>query len=919
MRFALPVTASCAAAAMVTTLGLTVPAQAAGSAAVTPDIEEQDLTSVSEDGLDAPGARSSSTATASATNESTTTNLPDVMRSEQALTALGASLEKPADGAQALPISLAENPEGSDGSGDSESSAPSESPEASEEETAPEPSESSDISGGVKEKTEDGMNIAAISDILDVPNDYSSVVGVTFESSSPVVIEVRTNTESGWTDWVEIDEENQDEGTAGTEPYIVNSSSEVQFRILGDEAPSGTKLMVVDPKRTDADAQAVAQNAPVVPDAGAPAVSDEQESAVEDGGLIDLPDAANANAAGASYTPGSADVQNTAVKKVSKPKITSRKSWGANESLRNGSADYASSVKAAVVHHTAGSNSYSADDVPGILRGILSFHTQGRGWSDIGYNVLADKYGRLWEGRAGGLDRTVIGAHAMGYNTGTFGISVMGTYENSAPPQKTIDAVNHAIAWKLSKDGVSAKDTTTVGGTRIKTVSAHRDVGQTSCSGAAFYKKMGGMRTAISKMQSSGDSDSGKEDSKPKKTPIEKKYEGHAKELGKKINGEWSHAGGKVQTYEKGYITYSKKTGARVLTGEIGKLYKSKAVRAQLGLATKDQKSDLKNGGKFQKFQKGSVHLSKDTPAVVTSGVLQEYWGSKGYENGHLGYPVKAADCSDDRCEQLFEGARLVWADGYGVTEFSPKGSIEGGARDLNIPQSGSEDDESSEPGSGPAGSGEDPADAGDEEPTPTETDDAGAGEGSADSDGTESSPEPTQTASPTPTKTSSPKPTKTASPEPKPTKTSSPKPTKTASPKPTPTKTEKPKEKTDAEKEKEKRDAIIATAKKHLGVKYRWGGTSPSTGWDCSGYTQYVYKQNGIDLPRTTSAQRGAGKVIKASEAKPGDLVWVPGHIGIISESKGMMYDAGSSRTNTSKRSYSWMLDRGAVFIRVV
>jgi hypothetical protein len=123
----------------------------------------------------------------------------------------------------------------------------------------------------------------------------------------------------------------------------------------------------------------------------------------------------------------------------------------------------------------------------------------------VGYNVLADKYGRLWEGRAGGLSKNVIGAHAVGYNTGTFGISVMGTYDKSAPPKKTIDAVNHAIAWKLSAAGVSADARTSVGGRSIRTVSGHRDVGQTACPGDAFYSKMGGMRSAIVKMQKGGD------------------------------------------------------------------------------------------------------------------------------------------------------------------------------------------------------------------------------------------------------------------------------------------------------------------------------------------------------------------------------------------------------------------------------
>src|SRR5699024_4745993 len=264
--------------------------------------------------------------------------------------------------------------------------------------------------------------------------------------------------------------------------------------------------------------------------------------------------AEGAAAQNASYVPGSSSVENASVEKVDKPSIGSRESWGANESMRNGSADYASSVKAAVVHHTAGANGYSADDVPSILRGIYSFHTQGRGWSDVGYNVLADKFGRLWEGRAGGLDKAVIGAHVAGNNTGSFGISVMGTYEKKAPPQKTIDAVNHAIAWKLSANGVSADDRTTLAGKRIRTVVGHRDLGQTSCPGAAFYSKMGDMRSDIEKMQDGGDTpedekDDEKKDDKDKKkddkkdddkrkdddekdeeeskTPIEEKYEGN--------------------------------------------------------------------------------------------------------------------------------------------------------------------------------------------------------------------------------------------------------------------------------------------------------------------------------------------------------------------------------------------------------
>ena len=94
-------------------------------------------------------------------------------------------------------------------------------------------------------------------------------------------------------------------------------------------------------------------------------------------------------------------------------------------------------------------------------------------------------------------------------------------------------------------------------------------------------------------------------------------------------------------------------------------------------------------------------------------------------------------------------------------------------------------------------------------------------------------------------------------------------------------------------------------------------GGTSPS-GWDCSGYTSFVYGKVGVDLPRTSSAQKGAGQVVSASEAKAGDIIWSPGHVGIYA-GDGMMYDAGNSSVDTSYRSVDWMTQQGAQYIRVL
>lgn len=113
------------------------------------------------------------------------------------------------------------------------------------------------------------------------------------------------------------------------------------------------------------------------------------------------------------------------------------------------------------------------------------------------------------------------------------------------------------------------------------------------------------------------------------------------------------------------------------------------------------------------------------------------------------------------------------------------------------------------------------------------------------------------------------------------------------------------------------KAQQVLAIAKQYVGTPYRSGGTSPS-GWDCSGFTSYVYGKVGVSLPRTSGAQRSAGKTVSRSAAKPGDIIWAPGHVGIYA-GNGMMYDAGNTRVDTTYRSIDWMTKRGAKFIRVL
>jgi hypothetical protein len=183
------------------------------------------------------------------------------------------------------------------------------------------------------------------------------------------------------------------------------------------------------------------------------------------------------------------------------PPILTRLAWGADESIRRAPPQFAPSVQFALVHHTAGSNSYSASQSAAIVRGIEVYHVRGNGWNDIGYNFLVDKYGQVFEGRYGGVDKNVIGAHAEGFNTGSTGIALLGTYGSAAPPAVARTALANLLAWRLDVahvDPLSMLTWTSGGNARfpsgvpvtLRSVSGHRDTGFTSCPGAALYAQL---------------------------------------------------------------------------------------------------------------------------------------------------------------------------------------------------------------------------------------------------------------------------------------------------------------------------------------------------------------------------------------------------------------------------------------------
>jgi hypothetical protein len=184
---------------------------------------------------------------------------------------------------------------------------------------------------------------------------------------------------------------------------------------------------------------------------------------------------------------------------VPQPTLIRRADWGADESWMSWPPEYAP-VEKLILHHTA---SGGGDDPAAEVRAIYYYHAVVRGWGDIGYNFLVDKFGNVYEGRSGGLD--VIGGHAYAWNEGSLGISVLGCYDSGGcsspqvPTAATLDAIADLAAWTSSRrwlDPRALRDFDNGSSTVTAYVLAgHRDYGNTLCPGGNLYAELPNLRS----------------------------------------------------------------------------------------------------------------------------------------------------------------------------------------------------------------------------------------------------------------------------------------------------------------------------------------------------------------------------------------------------------------------------------------
>lgn len=301
-----------------------------------------------------------------------------------------------------------------------------------------------------------------------------SLVGLTWTGDRDVAAYVRSQRPDGaWSEWFEMDPADPQAGSDkfGTEPIYVGPTKRVQVSTGNVDLLEDGRAVSTAPTTAN-DIQAVFL------DGGVGTV---------EGGIQPVAD---------SYTWGM-------------PKVVTRAQWGAG---RSSVPRYTEPTTAATVHHTAGSNDYTEAQAPGIVRGIWNYHANTLGWGDIGYHALVDKYGNIYEGRSGGMDRGPQGAHVGGFNQNTWGVSMIGDYQQAQPSMEALRAMGEIIGWKAAVAGFDPTGSSyhyaevnfrgskfgAGQGAQFSNINAHRDFHYNTCPGDNLYSKLPMIRATAS-------------------------------------------------------------------------------------------------------------------------------------------------------------------------------------------------------------------------------------------------------------------------------------------------------------------------------------------------------------------------------------------------------------------------------------
>ncbi|MDJ0394303.1 N-acetylmuramoyl-L-alanine amidase [Rhodococcus sp. G-MC3] len=508
-------------------------------------------------------------------------------------------------------------------------------------------------------------------------DDPFSMVALTSTAPGNAVAQLRRQLDDGsWGPWIAtepIDTASSDAAPApdkkGTEPVFVGATKAVQMLLT--PRPSAAPAPEPAPAPVPEAAPAPEQELGYTP------ASVSKPLRQQDAPLAD----ALSDISAVLIQPGSSPADSalsdlaTPVAGNAGPKVISRAQWGADESIRCATPTYDDFLGGATVHHTAGSNDYSKSESAEIVRAIYAYHAQTLGWCDVGYNALVDKYGQIFEGRAGGLDRPVQGAHAGGFNENTVGVAMMGDYSTEAPSPETLDSVGKFLGWRLGAAGLDpkAKTTMTSEGTEftfvgkgqsvdLPVIFAHRDVGNTACPGDGAYAKMDEIRD-IAAANVVGGAVTPTAPSEDPSTTADSGTTGDSTDTATPSSPGTDASSALAQNVP-------------ALVDELVRLASSNPI-AQKWMASGGEAGTLgtpvsglvqvKGGGEAAQFANGSIFTSIAGQAVAVIGRIFQQFTALGGENGELGLPSTDEYRVPEGLRTDFENGSLIFNELTGI------------------------------------------------------------------------------------------------------------------------------------------------------------------------------------------------------------------------------------------------------------
>lgn len=539
-------------------------------------------------------------------------------------------------------------------------------------------------------------------------------------SNTQMYIRVREN--GHWSQWYLTDNDggagkDHADGTqarGGTDPFITAGADAIQIRVTGDEEdlpadlevamipdnPQGETTLAEDDvvttaaEGTDLNLESVqaeeshltsiiqpeqnteADSDSAEPEAETPPPASSEDSAEESTQTV-YPGVGSGSAIGRSGAQLSRAFPKTAQPNGLPVAVTSRAGWGADESYLDWDPEYYN-ARHVVIHHTAGTNNYSMDQSASIVRGIYHYHAVTLDWGDIGYNFLVDKWGRAFEGRKGTLSapsgKMVAGAHDQGFNSGTMGISMMGTYQSEAPSQATLNTVGALAGWQLRRAGVSNMSEKAVfkpmgsnpkyrAGTAVNLprISGHRDTYPTSCPGDAGYAKLQTIREiAQNGTRATTTNISQHSAVYSVKGAIRGLWNENQSLMGDPKSEEKPSGSGVYQLFDRGTAYWSEKNGAHFVSGSIFRTYgDNRYERGVLGFPTSDEYSA--GSGRVQEFEGGVLTTSKSGNYVLRfgTGIANTYRALGGAKK--FGAVTSAETRSGRGVFQVFDKATAYW------------------------------------------------------------------------------------------------------------------------------------------------------------------------------------------------------------------------------------------------------------------